>query len=96
LKEHGTQRQHTTTQTPEQSRVVERANRDIGEGIKAMLSQSGLPTHSGLRLLTHLSTHPIVSHLVHLVSPLPMNSFMGRSPLSPTCVSGDVWLMFMC
>ena len=42
LKEHGTQRQHTTTQTPEQNGVVEHANRDIGEGIKAML-QSGVP-----------------------------------------------------
>ena len=34
LKEHGTQRQHTTTHTPEQNGVVERANRDVGEGIK--------------------------------------------------------------
>jgi hypothetical protein len=46
----------------------ERADRDIGEGIKAMLS----------------------------VSPLLTNSSMGRSPLSPTYMSGDVWLMFMC
>jgi len=83
LKEHGTQRQYTTTQTPEQNGVVEHANRVF-------------PTHSGQRLLTPLSTHPTGSHLVHLVVPLPMNSFMGGSPLSPTYVSGDVWLMCMC
>jgi transposase InsO family protein len=46
LKELGTRRQHTMTQTPQQNGIVERANRDIGEGIKAMLSQSGLPTPS--------------------------------------------------
>jgi transposase InsO family protein len=68
LKEHGTQRQHTTTQTPEQSRVVERANRDIGEGIKAMLSQSGLPNlfwAEAAHTFVHIQPFPISSSWCH-------------------------------
>ena len=43
LKSSGIQRQHTTRATPQQNGVAERANRDIGEGVVTLLSQSGLP-----------------------------------------------------
>jgi hypothetical protein len=43
MKAHGIQRQHTVRATPQQNGVVERANRDLGEGIVSMLSASGAP-----------------------------------------------------
>ncbi len=39
----GIERQHTVRNRPQQNGVAERANRDLGEGVTAMLSESGLP-----------------------------------------------------
>jgi hypothetical protein len=39
----GIQRQHTVRNRPQQNRVAERANRDISDGVTAMLNESGLP-----------------------------------------------------
>lgn len=39
----GTRYQETTRNTPQQNGISERANRDIGEGIVSLLTQSGLP-----------------------------------------------------
>ena len=43
LKSSGIQHQHTVRATPQQNGIAEHANRDIGEGVVTLLSQSGLP-----------------------------------------------------
>jgi transposase InsO family protein len=87
LKEHGTLRQHTTTQTPQQNGVVERANSDIGEGIKAMLSQSGLPNSfwaEAAHTFVHTSNH-FPSRALGLTT--PYEHFHGKKPsVSHLCV----------